>query len=401
MLGRIVPIEEVDFLTRTIARLNEVIEAPKSDDDTSHAVEAALHLLHRTNGGILKAVEPLLLKACTTPTPATLYTLAVGLETHRNSYSQAMIDATFSALSRTSKEGVLTIEAIDSILYQWDLEGDRQRILEFLINLLSHSDDAIEFDSLNDFRHKLRNEPGAVLGWYVVSLLLTGDHRLCVAANQLLPYNQTCDGLDIDLRPFSLTSPWLLYLSYKILGYCLANKESTAALLLACLRAASDENRAELESLVRVHFLMNYLTAIDWFESNLSPNDPARQSVERLSQAMKSYVDELDQAGKCPAFRPTERERQLESYRLGDFVRAIHKKAEEDSILSIFAHKATMLYGTASIAYIYRNDHDDPDRQEISLATFEHATEIPRIEVIDPVGLHYAIYRFRLEPPPS
>ena len=397
-LGRIVPLEDERLLTLAVDRFDEVIEAPESDNDTAHAVEAALHLLHRAGGRILQAVEPLLVKACTAPTPATIHTLALGLQTRRNIYSQAMIDATFSALQHTNKQDAHTIATIDSILYQWDLDGDRQRVLEFLVNLLSHSDDAIEFDSLSDFRHRLRNEQGTVLGWYVVSLLLTGDYRLCLAANQMLPYNETRDGLDIDLTPFSLTSPWVLYLSRKILGYCIVNKESTAALLLSCLRVVSDDARAELENLVLDHFLMNYLTAVDWFTTALSPNDPAQQSVDRLSLALKSYVDE--QAGHCPAFRPTERERQLEGYRLGEFVRDIHKKAEEGSIFSLVAHKATLLYGTASIAYIYRDDHGEPERQEISLGTFEHAAEIPRMEAIDPVGLQYAICRFQSEPPP-
>ena len=173
------------------------------------------------------------------------------------------------------------------------------------------------------------------LGWYIVSLLLTGDFRLCRAASQLLPYNETRDGLDIDLSPFSLKSPWVLYLSRKILGYCIVNKESAAALLLSCLRAVSDTDRSELEDLVRDRFLMNYLTATEWFEAAVSSNDPAQQSVRRLSQSMSSYVTELDQAGSCSAFRPNERERQLEAYRLGDFVRGVQKKAEEGSIFFI------------------------------------------------------------------
>ena len=400
-LGRVVPTEDERLLTRALHRLEGVIETPESDNDAAHAVEAALDLLHRTGGTILPSVEPLLLKACRAPTPAIRYALARGLQAHGSIYSQAMIDATLLALQHTGKQDVHTISAIDSILYQWDLDGDRQRVLQFLVNLLNRSDDAIEFDALCDFRHRLGNEQGAVLGWYIVSLLLTGEYRLCTAASHLLPYNETRDGLDIDLTPFSLTSPWVLYLSRKILGYCIVNKESTAALLLSCLRAVSDDDRAELENLVRDRFLMNYLTAVDWFSTALSPNDPAQQSVDRLSLALKSYVDELEQAGNCAAFRPTERERQLEGYRLGDFVRDIQKKAEEGSIFSFVAHKATLLYGTASIAYIYRDGHSEPERQEISLATFEHAAEIPRMEAIDPVGLQYAICRFQSEPPPS
>ena len=400
-LGRVVPTEDGRLLTRALDRLDQVMETPGSDNDAAHALEAALHLLHRTDGNILQRVEALLLKACTAPMPETVYTLAFGLQTRRNIYSQAMIDATFSVLQRTGKQDLRTILAIDSILYQWDLDGDRQRVLAFLIQLLGHSDDAIEITRLSDFRHRLGNEHGAVLGWYIVSLLLTGDFRLCQAASQLLPYNETRDGLDIDLSPFSLTSPWILYLSRKILGYCIVNKESAAALLLSCLRAVPDTERSELEDLVRDRFLMNYLTAMEWFQAAVSSNDPAQKSVQRLSQSMRSYVTELDKAGICSAFRPNERERQLEAYRLGDFVRKVRRKAEEASIFSSILHKSTMLYGTASIAYIYRDDSGHPERQEISLGSFEHAAEIPRLEVMDPVGLHYAISRFRSEPPPS
>ena len=400
-LGRVVPIESGHLVTRAISRLEEVIDATDSDNDTAHAVEAALHLLVRAAGKIIQAVEPLILKASKAPTSATCYAFALGLLNHDKIYSPTIIDATFSALQHLGKQDVQTIRIIDSILYQWDLDGDRQRVLQFLINLLGHSDEAIDLDALGNFQHKLGNEQGAVLGWYVVSLLLTGNYRLCNVANQLLPYNRTLDGLDIDLNHFSLTSSWVLYLSRKILGYCIVKKESTAALLLSCLRAVSDADRAELEALIRDYFLMNYLTAIDWFEDALSPNDSAQHSVKRLSRAINSYVNELEQTGTCSAFRPSERERRLEYYRVADYVRGIRKKAEKDSLLSSIAHKSTLLYGTASIAYIYRNDYNGPDRQEIPLTAVEHEIEFPRMEVIDPVGAHYAVRRFRLEPPPS
>ena len=94
-LGRVVPTEDERLLTRALDRFDEVIEAPGSDNDAAHAIEAALHLLHRTDGKILQCVEPLLVKACTTPAPETVYTLAFGLQTRRNIYSQAMIDAIF------------------------------------------------------------------------------------------------------------------------------------------------------------------------------------------------------------------------------------------------------------------------------------------------------------------
>ena len=60
-----------------------------------------------------------------------------------------------------------------------------------------------------------------------------------------------------------------------------------------------------------------------------------------------------------------------------------------------------MLYGTGTIAYIHAGQPGDPIRKEVPLGSFEQTMELPRLESIDPVGLHYAIYRFRTEAPPS
>ena len=247
-----------------------------------------------------------------------------------------MIDAAFSALQYTGKHEVHTVNAIDSVLYQWDLDSDRARVFEFLTNLLTQEDDPLDLDVLSDFRYQLRNQSGDVLGWYVVSLLLTGDHALCTAAARLLPY-KTHDGLDIDLHSFSLTRSWLFYLARKILGYCILNKESAAALLLSCLRSVTGQGRAELEELVYYHFCLNYLSAIDWFESAIADNDPARQSVDRLSSRLRAYVVELERHGTCTAFRPSERERRLQGYRRADFRREVQRKAEQGSLLSTLA----------------------------------------------------------------
>ena len=399
-LGQIVPAESERLLARTIQRFNEIIGAPNSDQDTAAIVEAAAGLLHRTAGRSVNAVEPLFEKVSSNQTPLTRHALATALLRHRRLYSEAMIDATLAALQHTDRRDIHTSKTIDCILYQSDLDADRTRVLDFLVNLFTQGDDALDLETLSDFRHQLRDQPGDVLGWYIVSLLLTGDHALCTAAERLLPYKETPDGLDIDLSPFSLTPSWILYLARKILGYCLLNKESAAALLLSCLRAVPERNRTELEALVLNHFFMNYLTAIGWLESAISDDDHAKQSVNRLSSQLRVYVAELEQYGICPAFRPSERERQLQGHRQADFQRDVHKQAEQGSLLSALAHKATVLYGTSGIIYVHRDAASEPVRQEISMGTFGHFLEFPRFEAIDPVGLQYNIRLFRSEEPP-
>ena len=400
-LGRIVPSDNECLLVRTIDRFHEIIDAPETEQDTAMVVEAALDLLHRADGGIVIAVEPLLEKASRNKGPSTRQALATGLLHHRRHYSDAMIEATFAALRHTSKHDPLTSQTIDAILYQWDLDTDRRRLLNFVAHLFTQGDDALDLETLRDFNHQLRAQPGDVLGWYVVSLLLSGDHALCTAAAHLLPYRQARNGFDIDLDSFSLTAPWIPYLARKILGYCLSNKESAAALLLSCLRATPEHDRADLENLVFGHFLVNHSTAIDWLESSVSDRDRAKQSVDRLSSRLREYVTKLERHGTCAAFKPSERERQLQAYRQTDFWRDVQKKAEQGSLLSVLAHKATILYGTSSIIYVRTDPASEVHRQEVAMGAHEQFVEFPTLEVVDPVGLHYHLHRFRSEPPPS
>ena len=400
-LGRVAPKDDDGLQRRALRRLREAVDAPTCSRDAAVAVESALHLLHKTDGRILDAVKPLLERACSSPTPLLRQTLARSLQDYRSAYDERMINTTLSTLETADREDVHTARSIDLLLCEWDIDGDRERVLGFLSNLLGGKDEAIGLDELDNFRERVRNERGEVLGWYAVSFLLTGDDRLCEVAEQVLPYNETRDGLDVDLGPFALTAPWFGFLTRRILGYCLFKKESAAALLLSCLRAAPEPDSAEIEDLIFDHYFMNYLTAIEWFKNAISKDDPARQSVRRLSLKVKSYVDSLSELGTCPAFRPTERERQLQGYRQADFWRTVQKQAEETSVFSLVMHKATILYGTASIAYVYTDSDADPHRQEISMASHEHVAEFPRLDAVDPVGLRYTIHCFRSEPPPT
>ena len=148
-----------------------------------------------------------------------------------------------------------------------------------------------------------------------------------------------------------------------------------------------ESNRAEIENLIYEYFLMNYLTAIECFESAVSEDDAARESVNRLSLKLKPYLDTLIKIGKCSAFKPTERERRLQHYHQADFWRNIQKQAEESSVFYSLVHKATILYGTTSIAYVYTDDSSAPRRQEIPMSSHEHVAEFPRLDVIDPSRL--------------
>ena len=249
------------------------------------------------------------------------------------------------------------------------------------------------------FSHRISNERSGVLGLYVVSMLLTGKPRVCRAANELLLLNEDAEDLDIDLSDLSLDGPTILFLCRKVIGYCLSNRSGSAALILSCMRAISDDCSIELERTVFFYFLINYPVAIDWFEEHVSTEDPAQTMVTRLSNDLRTYLAGIRECGVCKAFWPSERQRRLQDYRQMDMWRTIQRDAYEGSIASYIAQKSTVLYGTGSIIYLYIGDESVPRRQVSSFASHRHEMEIPRLEVLDPVGIDSDILRFQSEVP--
>ena len=47
-----------------------------------------------------------------------------------------MVDASLSAIAEFDNHVPVTIDEVDSMLYHWDIDGDRQRILQFLARVL-------------------------------------------------------------------------------------------------------------------------------------------------------------------------------------------------------------------------------------------------------------------------
>lgn len=396
------PLKENDQnLDDVLGRLHELLKAPKADEDCGYAIEAASNILGRVGETLLDRVEPLLYSACDRRNPISRQAIAHALLSNGKLYTENMVTATFEALKETRGSEAATIHLIDSVLCEWDLENERERILDLLTALIGRDADGLDYGDLPSFLHKVEQGAGDILGWFVVCLLFTGNHRLSEFANRMLPFREVQDGLDIDVGSLAQDSRWILFLAKKILGYCLINRDSTGMFLAACLRAVAEQERSELEDLIFEYYLVNYPKAIKILQSTVSEGEPARSCVGRLEERISAYLDALGKPGSCSAFDPSERERWLRVHRNIDFWREAQEKAERQSVFYQVAHKSLLLYGTRSIVYAYAGEGQERIRQEVALGSHEFKAEFPRLEVIDPVGHQWALTSFRLELTPS
>ena len=400
-LGGMPFVGAVDLLPQVTRRLNQAIDSPQCDGEKAIAVQTALRL-HLALGELVEnSVESLLSKACVSPDPETLHEIAYGIFANPQGYTPAMLNMSFSALQSVDNGNARTIRTIDTILYRWNLDDERDRVLELLKDLIGREENPLAIEQLENFRHRLGEFSGAVIGWYVISLLLTGNPRLCETASRLVPFKDVPEGFDIDLAPFSLDTPWVIFLARKILGYCDLNPACTSALLRSCLRSATQANRPALEDLIFEYLLVNFPGAMKHLQSNLSQADQARRSVMRLARRLRAYGKSLEEAGLCDAFRPSERESSLQYQREMDRWEFIQREAQRRSIASQIFPTVRLLDGASAIFYKHPGDGKKPVRQEIPLKAHTLSVGKPRLDSIDPEGWYSAIDQFRSEPPPS
>ncbi len=403
LLGEIVPASDNTQIERVISRCSEVVDCNDSDREIASVIRSVSELTQRIDGAVSKDVERLFVSTCKKTTPIVRSELAFSLSRCPRNFSPTMIEAAFDALKCTDRTEHQTIEWIDTMLYGWELDIDRERVVSFLQDLLFRNELAVEMEQLEYFRHKLAENSSELLGWYVVYFLLTGDNRLCRAACRLLPSHvqDSPKGLDLDLSSFNLSSLSILFLARKIIGYCLSRPRCATALLLSCLRVVSDKDRPELERLVFDYFAMNYIQSKQWFKELLEENDPAGQSVGRLSTQVEQYIDDFKELGSCPAFAPSDRDIQLQRNHNLDLWRNAWKRGQQASILANAVKRVTVLYGSRSISYVYDNTGDAPSRKEIPLISHRISAEFPGLNVLDPVGLECKLNSFREELPPQ
>jgi hypothetical protein len=77
-------------------------------------------------------------------------------------------------------------------------------------------------------------------------------------------------------------------------------------------------------------------------------------------------------------------------------MRDAHKKAQSQSILLNLVKRSVLLYGNCSFSFI-KNDMNKIRPVEMDLKPLEVSFEMPRMELIDPVGLDYTLRVFRAE----
>ena len=82
-------------------------------------------------------------------------------------------------------------------------------------------------------------------------------------------------------------------------------------------------------------------------------------------------------------------------------MQAAHKAAQAQSVFFNLVRHSTMLYGIRSLSYVEDFNGGPRRPMEMELGTQGVTMTLPRLDMLDPIGLQLLLVRFRGEPRPQ
>lgn len=314
-----------------------------------------------------------------------------------------LLEALLDALRHVKATNLGTIEMLDLSLMKLVEHGHNDRACVLLDHLIRRPDEPIDPGKFDSFWYKLAEIGGGVIDDLIVTWLLDGDYSLCSALNDNL-FSARSDErtLAIDFTRYALTDDDHSYLARKAIGTFFLKANLMASILVSLLRTAPAERADEIVDLLVDPILFNYSGVGEGYLKDIAGDaaDPAQQHVERALARLRAYIEGLKSIGRVPELHPSERERTIEWQRHADSMSEAHRQARRKSIFASIVSESVLLYGTRSVSWV-PDPAAEPRRIETPLGTISHSFEIPRVDIVDPMGLQLMLINFRSEERPA
>lgn len=328
--------------------------------------------------------------------------LIAGLISHRKAYPRPLREKVFALMRTVQDDCASTLDQIDHTLYSTDIDIDRNLVFETLTAIATQEVGAPRFERFDALLHKIQTSADEVRGWYITSWLLDSEYRICSQLDALFPPLDKYI-YDFQLDAFSLSEAEIFYLAHKIYAYLTFSHGPAVSLLSTCLISLEPKKRELLEMDITSFWLRNYPSDLDLFDEadRAYPDKGLRDSIERMRQQVEAYQTPLRALPRNSAMLPSTLERRVQTEIAHEQSKDVGRVAEESSILAGLFHKSTLLYGRASVVYVYPDSTGEPIRQVMQLQNFETSSALPQMDILYPARLNYLIYRFRVEERPT
>lgn len=226
----------------------------------------------------------------------------------------------------------------------------------------------------------------------VVRWLGTGNANLCEAAVAITTKAGQAPAFVGDLSGAGLASEQIIALSQRAVAYFFIHPVTAASLILAGLRAKDAKATPVLTHLLYFPLLLNYLGSVQDYLKTIKRGDPAWGPARKALKLAEAYVKGLEIKSPIKELHPSETQLNIARERRMAMNREMHKQVRKESVLLSLVHESTVLYGRSTMTYAHGADQPPIT---MDMHAFSHSMEVPRLDILDPVGLSWMLFRFK------
>ena len=360
------------------------------------AIFAAFNLLQHCSAQASKWVQRLVATVTAAPSDTTRIALLQSLWRHTGLFQiedakAALAVACDGDLSLGSLLGTLgaTLSHLIGGVYH-DLAIDS------LTELLSTDGRSLALGALQGVEYSLASLDQSRLFAVAVRWFRTGDQKLCEVVAELLGPLHQVQPFDTSLGGQGLTGSELIVLCHKAIGYMLLAPVIAASFIVAAMRANDGSVQSDLTQLLLRTLLINYGTIVVTYLERIAKTDTAYPPVRKALKLYRTYEKGLHVNSGIKELSPSSYQRGAVRQKHYVEGRQIQKSAERQSVFSGLVHRSTLLYGRKALTYAGGSGRPPVSME---MKTVRSGFEMPKLQVVDPVGLDWLVRVFRVSAP--
>jgi len=381
--------------------LNALLQGAASDDEDTalRSLEAGYRAATRRKVLAPAGFDEQLERIFQTRSRFAVHLAADLLWLYREGLTEHAIDLCLDAVADVDPSNAGTISHIDHAAYQLVGDGRAERVVRLIREMIVRSNGRITLDAFQSTYHALQNAGADVLGFAVVYWLLEGDThtRKCVA-------NEVCS-VGNDDPPFSIPTSSLppdpsdqLFLCRKAVGWFFIDPLAAVAIPLALLRDGSPDIAKDVLDLIYDPLLLSYGGKLkNYLERYIADGEANGSDLAELLARKTALQDAMEGIERLVELHPSETQREAERVQWHEQMERGMEQGRRKSILEDLFTKQYILYGRSSLTPIHTGE-GTTHLTEIEMQSFSISSELPLLNIVDPVGLDHMLVHFKLEP---
>ncbi|HEJ6973017.1 TPA: hypothetical protein ACGCBI_002171 [Serratia marcescens] len=329
-----------------------------------------------------------------TRSPLSIHLAVDLLWCHQVSLTEKAMNLCLDAAADVDPDSAGAISHLDHAAYQLVDAGYAEKVIFLLSKLFDRSKGRITLNAFQSTFYALKNAGSEVLGSAVVYWLLNGSahtHK-CVAS-------EVC-GVGNDDPPFSIPASSLpvepseqLYLCRKAVGWFFIDPMVAVVIPLAVLRGGSSDIKNDVLDLIYHPLLVSYGGKLkDYLERNA-------ESIPDLAELLTRKValqNAMDGIERLVELHPSEMQRETAHVQWHEQMERGMDQGHRKSIFEDLVAKQYILYGRSSLTPIHTMQ-GTTHLTETAMHSFSISSELPILDIVDPVGLEHMLLHLKLE----